>query len=116
MTYNLDLSFSSNNNQVIMGKNTEFKILTISGLEASSYTINKLESNQDGMTITSKKIEPREIRITGDIEKNEREDINREKVRSFFSPKYTGELVVNRNNVKRKIDYEVSSLWTSVLR
>lgn len=109
MTYNLDLLFSSNNSQIKMNKSSDFKVLTISGLEASSYTINKLESNQDGMTVTGKKVEPREIRITGDIAKNEREDINREKIRSFFSPKYTGELVVNRNNVKRKINYEVSS-------
>lgn len=109
MDYKLDLQFNSNNKSLIMNKSSEFRIISISGLEGSSYTIYKADSNEDGMVVTGKKIEPREIIITGDIKKNANEDINRQKIISFFNPKQTGELIINRNGVNRKIQYEVSS-------
>lgn len=110
MDYKFNAIFKSNNNEIEMNKNTDIKIIDIEGIEASSYTINTISSEQDGAIVTSTKIEPREITITGDIEKNKNETANRDKLIRFFNPKVTGELYITRNNVERKIQYRVSSL------
>ena len=110
MDYKFNAIFKSNNNEIEMNKNTDIKIIDIEGIEASSYTINTISSEQDGAIVTSTKIEPREITITGDIEKNKSETANRDKLIRFFNPKVTGELYITRNNVERKIQYRVSSL------
>ncbi len=104
----LELVFTSKNKILEMKRNAEFRVITIEGLESSQYTINSIKSNQDGVIITSKKIEPREIIITGDIKKNQNEDINRANLISFFNPKLEGLLRVKRNNVEKKIAYSVS--------
>ena len=110
MDYKFNAIFKSNNDEIEMNKNTDIKIIDIEGIEASSYTINTISSEQDGAIVTSTKIEPREITITGDIEKNKNETANRDKLIRFFNPKVTGELYITRNNVERKIQYRVSSL------
>lgn len=106
----LELVFTSQNKEIKMNDETsEFNIISIEGLEASQYSIKSIDSKQDGCIVTSRKIEPREIRIVGDIEKNENEDFNRRLLISFFNPKFDGLMKVNRNNDKKKISYEVSS-------
>lgn len=109
MDYKFDVVFESNNNRLEMNKNTDMRIIDIEGIEASSYTINTISSEQDGAIVTSEKVEPREITITGDIKKNENETANREKLIRFFNPKTTGELYITRNDKERKIQYRVSS-------
>ena len=107
----LELVFTSQNREITMNdKISEFNVISVEGLESSQYTIKSVDSNQDGTIVTCRKIEPREIRIIGDIEKNDNEDFNRRLLISFFNPKFDdGLLKVNRNNNKRKIPYEVSS-------
>lgn len=105
----LELSFSCKNRLVEMGRYSEFRVISISGLEASEYTINSINSNQDGAIVTHRKIEPREIVIVGDVKKNVNEDLNRQMLISFFNPKFDGELRVNRNGNEKKISYVVSS-------
>lgn len=109
MDYKFNAIFESNNNRLEMNKNTDMRIIDIEGIEASSYTINTISSEQDGAIVTSEKVEPREITITGDIKKNENETANREKLIRFFNPKTTGELYITRNDKERKIQYRVSS-------
>ena len=70
MDYKHNLIFKSNKKELQMNGKTDIKVLDIQGIEASSYTINTTNSEQDGAIATSVKIEPREITITGDIEKN----------------------------------------------
>lgn len=105
----LELTFSSNDKVLQMNGESEFKVLEVEGLEASEYSIYHADTNEDGAMVTYKKIEPREIVIRGDIEKNENEDLNRELMIRFFNPKFSGELRVNRNGNEKKIGYEVSS-------
>lgn len=105
----MELNFTSQNKSLEMNADSEFKILTVEGLEASEYTINKVNNNQDGSIVVSRRIEPREIIVTGDIEKNNNEDLNRKKIISFFNPKFDGVLKVKRNNEEKKISYTVSS-------
>ena len=110
MVYNQILLFKSDNKELIMDKNSEFKNIDIQGIEASSYTINTSSSQYDGADIDSKKVGPREITITGDIKKNENELINRDFLIRFFNPKADGILYITRNHIKRKIEYEVGDL------
>ncbi len=110
MNYKHNLIFKSNKKELEMNDKTDIKVIDIQGIEASSYTINTAQSEQDGSTVTSVKIEAREITITGDIEKNESELVNREKLIRFFNPKQEGEIIITRNNISRKIQYRVSSL------
>lgn len=105
----LELNFSSKNKSLQMNRNSEFRIISIEGLEASEYMINNINSNQDGAIVTYRKIEPREIVIKGDVKKNINEDLNRQLLISFFNPKFDGELKVNRNGNEKKITYTVSS-------
>lgn len=109
MDYKFNAIFESNNNRLEMNKNTDMRIIDIEGIEASSYAINTIDSAQDGAIVTSEKVEPREITITGDIKKNQNETENREKLIRFFNPKTTGELYITRNDKERKIQYRVSS-------
>ncbi len=105
----LELTFSCRNKTIEMKKSSEFRVISVEGLESSEYTINTVNNNQDGAIVTYRKIEPREITIIGDIKKNDNEDINRKLLISFFTPKVDGVLKVKRNAVERKISYTVSS-------
>ena len=111
MAYRYEVTFVRNDKKILdMNEKTDIKIIDMQGIEASSYTINTTASEQDGAEVTSVKIEPREISITGDIEKNSEEDVNRDKLIRFFNPKKMGEMFITRNNISRKIQYRVSSL------
>ena len=110
MDYKHNLIFKSDKKELTMNSEEDIHVIDIAGIEATSYTINTSNSEQDGATVTSVKVEPREITITGDIEKNENELKNRDYLIRFFDPKKEGEMYITRNNVKRKIQYKVSSL------
>ena len=110
MDYKHNLIFKSGKKELTMNSEEEIHVIDILGIEATSYTINTSNSEQDGSTVTSVKVEPREITITGDIEKNDKELINRDNLIRFFDPKKEGKMYITRNNVKRKIKYMVSSL------
>lgn len=106
MDYKQILIFKSDNKELKISKDSEFKNIDIKGIESSSNTINKSSSEQDGANVISKKIDPREITITGDIKKNENELINRDKLIRFFNPKKAGEMYITRNDISRKITYD----------
>ena len=110
MDYKQNLIFKSNKKELTMNSKLDIHVIDIQGIEASSYTINTVSSEQDGATVTSVKVESREIIVTGDIEKNEKELVNRDYLIRFFNPKQIGEMYITRNNVERKIQYRVSSL------
>lgn len=110
MDYKHNLVFECGKEKLEMNSRADIKLIDIQGIEASSYTINTIASEQDGSAVSSIKVEPREITIIGDIDKNERELINREKLIRFFNPKQGGALYITRNHISRKIDYDVSSL------
>ena len=110
MEYKHELVFESNKKILKINSESDIHLIDIQGIESSSYSINKTNSDQDGATLTSVKIEPREITITGDIEKNIKEDENRDFLLRFFNPKQKGIMYITRNNISRKIQYQVSSL------
>lgn len=110
MDYKHNIKFTSNKKELEINEKTDIHVIDIQGIESSSYTINKVNSEQDGATPTSIRIEPREITITGDIEKNNKEAENRDYLIRFFNPKQDGTMYITRNNISRKIQYKVSSL------
>lgn len=110
MDYKQELVFQSNKKELKMDRASDFKVIEIQGIEASSYSINTISSEQDGAVVTSVKVLPREITITGDIQKNEQELTNREYLIRFFAPKQDGVMLIKRNDIERKIQYKVSSL------
>jgi len=110
MDYKHNLVFECGKNKLEMNSRADIKLIDIKGIEASSYTINTIASEQDGSAVSSIKVEPREIIIFGDIEKNERELINRDKLIRFFNPRQGGILYITRNHISRKIEYNISSL------
>lgn len=109
MDYKHNLVFKSNKKELTMNSKSDIHLIDIKGIEASSYTINTANSEQDGAIPTSLKVEPREITITGDIEKNDKESENRDYLIRFFNPRAEGEMFITRNNISRKISYKVSS-------
>lgn len=78
-------------------------------MKPASIALTQLTATKTGAIVTYRKIEPREIVITGDVKKNSNEDINRQTLISFFNPKPDGELKIRRNNNEKKISYAVSS-------
>lgn len=110
MNYKHDLLFKCNGKTLQMNSEKSIRVIDILGIEASSYSINTADSEQDGASVTSVKVEPREITITGDIKKDENESMVRDSLIRFFNPKSVGEMFITRNNISRKIQYRVSSL------
>ena len=110
MDYKQELVFKSDGKTLEMHKNSDFRNIEIQGIEASSYNISTSASEYDGENVTSKKINPREIVIKGDIKKNDNELKNRDFLIRFFDPKLNGTMYITRNDIKRKIDYEVDDL------
>ena len=98
MDYKHNLVFECGKEKLEMNSRADIKLIDIQGIEASSYTINTRASEQDGAEVSSIKVEPREIIITGDIEKNERELINREKLIRFFNPKQGRNIIHNKKS------------------
>ena len=61
---NIYLELSNIRDKLNMGTGTDFKIRAYEGFEASDYQIGYKQNAQiDSATITSKKVEPREITI-----------------------------------------------------
>ena len=56
MDYKFSAIFESNKNILEMKEDTDIKIIDIQGIEASSYTINTISSEQDGAIVTSEKV------------------------------------------------------------
>lgn len=111
MNYKFNVVFKRNDNtELIMNETSDFRLIDIKGIEASSYSVNTEDSEQDGANVTSVKVEPREITVEGDIDKNANEDVNRDFLIRFFNPHSKGEMFITRNNISRKIEYKVSDL------
>lgn len=105
----LNLKFKSGNSVLEMGKDTDYKVLEIEGLESSNIEINMADKVQsDGSMVVSKRILPRPIMIKCDYNKKDK-DKQRKKIISFFNPKRTGTLYISYLEVTYAIEYEIES-------
>lgn len=106
----LNVTFYSGDKIFEIKKNSELRILSINGIADIKNSIVKSNIRGNGTVITGSKIEAKDIDITFEIKKNENEDINRDNILRFFNPNNTGYLVVERNDVARKINYMVEDV------
>ena len=86
------------------------RILSVSGTDNGSFDFSTAENaGIDGVILTGRKIPPRQIEITGDLDYRQGDRLREQLIR-FFSPALSGKAVANRNGLQRKIGYEAQSL------
>lgn len=86
------------------------RILSVSGTDNGSFDFSTAENaGIDGAILTGRKMPPRQIEITGDLDYRQGDRL-RERLIRFFSPALSGKAVANRNGLQRKIGYEAQSL------
>jgi len=106
-TFNLTLR--SNNKTLEITKDTPYKLVDIDGIDSAEFQLNITSNTQfDGSTVNSKRIVKRPIAIIVDY-KGTNKEIERQKLISFFNPKYVGTLNVEYNGVERTIEYEIEN-------
>lgn len=90
------------------GNKQPFGITKITGLGSSEYQVSTSENALvDGSSINGKRILKRPISISASARNLRNCGITREQLISFFNPKYTGKLTVNRNGKRRNIEFEI---------
>ena len=83
------------------------RILSLEGFEAGEYDLSFSESaGYDGAAVLRRKVSPRPLTLQFDVFTEQR----RVELISFFNPKNTGTMYVERYGVKRKIDYEIEAV------
>lgn len=94
----------------------EFGITKITGLEASELEVSTTENALvDGSTVDGKRIKKRPIHIEATLRDDKNNESNRQRIISFFNPKYTGKLTVNHSGTERNIEYELEG-WNFVAK
>jgi len=94
----------------------EFGITKITGLEASELEVSNTENALvDGSTVDGKRIKKRPIHIEATLRDDKNNELNRQRIISFFNPKYTGKLTVNHSGTERNIEYELEG-WNFVAK
>ncbi|MGH4125592.1 MAG: phage tail family protein [Clostridium sp.] len=105
----INITLKSNNKILEITKDTSYKLIEIEGIESAEFQLNITSNSQyDGSTVSSKRIDKRPIAIVADF-KGENKEIEREKLISFFNPKYVGVLIVDYCGVEKAIEYEIES-------
>lgn len=103
MDINYKLIFEHNGKTLESG--TSIKIISQDGLSASEYGIYTADgAGMDGAVVTGLRTLPRQIEFTGDYRA-----ADRQKLLSFFNPKFPGKLTVQYNGATRFINYYVRS-------
>lgn len=117
----VDLKLECNGLSLLFGKSKsgekrEFGITKITGLEASELELSTAENALvDGSTMDGKRIKKRPIHIEATLRDDKNNEANRQRIISFFNPKYTGKLTVNHSGTERNIEYELEG-WNFVAK
>lgn len=94
-----------------IGTGQVYGLLSVSGLEASDYTIDYQPYAQlDGSRVAGLRIEPRPIAIAAECTAIDAPELLRQTLASFFDPKTAGLLTVALGGVTRSISYRVEGL------
>jgi hypothetical protein len=108
------LKLKSNNKTLEITKDTPYKLIDIDGIDSAEFQLNLTSNAQfDGSVVNSKRINKRPISIVADF-KGYNKEIEREKLISFFNPKYIGVLIVNNGRVERSINYEIEKFKSKI--
>lgn len=115
MTGFLHIVLEINGKKLFLGMNEKgqkqaFGITKITGLGSSEYSVLMSENALvDGSTVNGKRILKRPISIKASSRDISNCKIIREQLISFFNPKYTGKMIVNRNGKQRNIEFEIEA-------
>jgi hypothetical protein len=106
----INITFQSNNETLKFGKETDYKLIKIEGIESSDYEVTIENYTQyDGGHTNKKRVLPRDISIVCDYCNAENTEMERQKLIRFFNPKQQGILTVNYCGVERYIIYELEN-------
>jgi len=107
----LEITLQMGNRKIEIGAASVYRLLSASGLEASDYSLVLSENALlDGAYVDSKKVLPRPIDISFDVSDRANTEAYRQLLISFFDPKAEGILTVRRNNVSRRIGFELAAV------
>lgn len=110
----LNLKLECNGNVINIGKDYNYRLLEISGLESSEYEVAISNSTSgDGGIVGNKRIKPRPISFIAEFTDVNMSEFERQTLIRFFNPKSTGILTVNYSGVTRCINYEIESFKES---
>lgn len=109
MRNKFSIKLISNNKTLDISEDSSYKLIEIDGIDKSEFELNTVMNSQyDGTTVISKKIKNRSIFIKGDY-KGENNEIERQKLISFFNPKNSGILIASYGDIERSIIYEIEN-------
>lgn len=109
----LTIKLVSNNKTLILD-NEYYKIVDLEGVDSADYELNLIPNAQyDGSMVNGKRVDKRPISITADFSGDNKE-IERQKLISFFNPKFIGVLIINYCGLERAIEYEIEAFDSKI--
>ena len=108
----LKMILSSNGRTLPLGKDMDFDIEEVTGLESAPF-VNSWEDlyGIDGDESDGEKLDKRPIHIVASLKDDSLNPSWRKDCIKFFNPKYLGNLYINNMGVERQIDYKLEG-WT----
>ena len=104
----ISLERSDSSFSVKIGKDKPFRLLSVSGLESSDYSLSfSHDAQSDFSYLSGYSVSPRIIKLCFELSLNSLYSVYRENVIRFFSPKSQGKMYVDISGIKRKINYNV---------
>lgn len=108
----MTVTLECNGQKLFAGRNCEFAINEITGLESSELEVSTTDNALvDGATVDGKRILKRPIHIVMTLVDDKNNSANRQRIIKFFNPKYSGKLTVNNMGIERNIEYELEG-WS----
>lgn len=109
-TKKMTITLESHGKTLVIGKGEPYRMRTVTGLEAAPVTISSSSNaGMDGATVTSARLEPRNIVLSGTIAYLEGMEELRERLVRFMDPAAEGLCTVDYCGIKRKIEYRIES-------
>lgn len=103
-------TFESNGKKLQMGCGCPIKIVSISGIESTEYSIHtENNASEDGSSVYGKKVGDRRISLVFAIDDLKNTEIYRQQLIHFFNPKFSLKLILNYCYTQAQIECEVSS-------
>jgi hypothetical protein len=106
MMITLSLKFTIGGTDLTIAKGTDYKLISVSGLEAPDIEIDTYDhAIMDGSAILSTKVMSRSISVSFLVASAAMINTARTTLMSYFKPKSGGVLTVTRGDVTRKIGF-----------
>ena len=116
----LIIELERGNEKLVVGTGQEIKIVSVEGLESSTYSVHTISNSVfDGSTMSGKKVDERIINLAISTHSIENKEVLRNKIIKFFNPKDTIKMTVDYCGNKAFIECQIrefkptleTSLW-----